>query len=385
MACAWLEDLFYEKCGCPSSYDVEAGGTMSRKVAISKELLPADNDAEYMDYYQEQMAKVKEMFAAEQKAAKKQEFIDKNGFDPDDPDIIDVTPIGEEPAALPGKGTSAVEQSAGTAVGMPKNIFYGAVFHANGFGMKLGYDKKVWTLSQGNTTVDQLGFGNAAANQLTEKDEEDMIKDAEKVNEDANYYGNFAQIYSALRGIEKAIRDSHANIPSGVSEAVLSECDAIRAECEKCGNPECKDGEIRGLKETELSQDDVDDIADMFAGYSAGGLSTAGRSQLMGFMSMHGDELKKLARQASQANGLGDMAYARDLGNDDLDESENKDGEVSETEREINEIIGEEDDSSDTEKAIDEYAKIEDEAEEDDEMLSESVIRHANMLAREVW
>jgi len=176
MACAWLEDLFYDKCGCPSSYDVEAGGTMSRKVAISKELLPADNDAEYMDFYQEQMAKMKEMFAAEQKAAKKEEFIAKNGFDPDDPDIIDVD-VDEPTKALPGDGTTSVEQSAGTAVGMPKPIWYGAVFHANGFGMKLGWDKKVWTLSQGNTTIDKLGF-NPAGPQLTEKEEDEMVGEA---------------------------------------------------------------------------------------------------------------------------------------------------------------------------------------------------------------
>ena len=57
-------------------------------------------------------------------------------------------------------------------------------------------------------------------------------------------------------------------------------------------------------------------------------------------------------------------------------------------EKEIAGIVneGEEDcEQSETEKLIKEYGAVEDDVEEDEDELSESVIRHANMLAREIW
>lgn len=334
-ACAWLEDLFYDKCECPSSYDIEAGGTMSRQTAISKELLPADNDAEYMDYYQEQMAKMKEMFADEQKAAAKEEFIKKHGFDPDDPDIIDVPADGEEAPAQ--AASTAVQQSAGTEVGMPKPIWYGAVFHANGFGAKLGYDKKAWTLSQGSVDVSQLGY----------KDGPQQL--AEAADEKARKLDELIAMCDPQSGLRIAL--------DGVRDRFF-------------GGEKLDEG-------AELSQDDMDDIADMFAGYGAGATSLgAGRTALEGFMRAHASELNSLRR--GQASGLGDFAAARDVGSDDEQVAES-----AETDREINEILG--DDASETEREIEACSRIEDEAEEDDDMLSESVIRKAADLSREVW
>lgn len=79
-----VDDLFYEKLGMPSSYETHEGYT--REEAIDKEVLPAANDSEYRRYYDEQMA------AAEAQEAEKRrkERADSLGFNPDDPDIIDI-------------------------------------------------------------------------------------------------------------------------------------------------------------------------------------------------------------------------------------------------------------------------------------------------------
>ena len=70
------------------------------------------------------------------------------------------------------------------------------------------------------------------------------------------------------------------------------------------------------LCEGYLSQEDKDDIADMFAGYSGGGSSLGiSRSALERFMTAHAAELKQLRK--GQASGFGDFNAARDIGNDD--------------------------------------------------------------------
>lgn len=57
MACEFFDDFFYEKMKMPSSYDRDSGmrptrenpdfGTMDREDAISKEVLPAQDDQNY--------------------------------------------------------------------------------------------------------------------------------------------------------------------------------------------------------------------------------------------------------------------------------------------------------------------------------------------------
>jgi len=127
-----VDDLFYEKLGMPSSYEAQEGYT--REEAIDKEVLPAANDAEYRRYYDEQMA------AAEAQAAEKRrkERADALGFDPDDPDIIDVE-IGDDGVAAPVSDRRAVGQAQTTAVAMPKQIWYAVDFHCPAGGM-LGYN-----------------------------------------------------------------------------------------------------------------------------------------------------------------------------------------------------------------------------------------------------
>ena len=130
-ACELLDDFFYEKLKMPSSFDIQAGGDLPRDAAVSKELLPAENDRNYEQYYDEQMAAAEADRAA---AAADDEFEQKHGFRRDDPSIIDVA----EPAAP--ASTTAVGAAASTAVGMAKPIWYGCCFHISAGGNSLGYN-----------------------------------------------------------------------------------------------------------------------------------------------------------------------------------------------------------------------------------------------------
>jgi hypothetical protein len=78
--------------------------------------------------------------------------------------------------------------------------------------------------------------------------------------------------------------------------------------------------QAQDVDEAELSQEEMDDIADMFAGYS--GLSNGDdrverrerqRRMAADFMRRHSDELKKMLDQPSQASGLGDFSHAYDF------------------------------------------------------------------------
>ena len=60
---------------------------------------------------------------------------DKLGFDPDDPDIIDI----EDDGKVAGSSSAAVGQAQTTAVAMPKQIWYAVDFHCPASRM-LGYD-----------------------------------------------------------------------------------------------------------------------------------------------------------------------------------------------------------------------------------------------------
>lgn len=127
-----VDDLFYEKLQMPSSYEVDEG--YSREEAIDKEVLPAANDSEYRRYYDEQMAAVE----AQEAEKRRKERADALGFDPDDPDIIDVE-IGDDGVASPVSDRRAVGQAQTTAVAMPKQIWYAVDFHCPAGGM-LGYN-----------------------------------------------------------------------------------------------------------------------------------------------------------------------------------------------------------------------------------------------------
>lgn len=75
---------------------------------------------------------------AQQAAAEKQARADKLGFDPDDPDIVDVDDDGN----VVGSGASssrAVGQAQTTAVAMPKQIWFAVDMHVPSGGM-LGYN-----------------------------------------------------------------------------------------------------------------------------------------------------------------------------------------------------------------------------------------------------
>ena len=128
-ACEFFDELFYEKLQMPSSYEANEGYT--REEAIDKEVLPPATDRQFRSFYDEQMAKID----AEQE---RQRRIDNLGFDPDDPDIIDVADNGAAINGQPANTSRAVGQAQTTAVGMPKKIFYAVDFHCPAGGM-LGY------------------------------------------------------------------------------------------------------------------------------------------------------------------------------------------------------------------------------------------------------
>jgi len=88
--------------------------------------------------------------------------------------------------------------------------------------------------------------------------------------------------------------------------------------------------EPSSLNEAELSQEEMDDIADMFAAYSGayrGGSDIQRRQDRMrataDFMRRHAGELKQLLDQPSQAEGFGDFSRAANL---EFDESEDPAG-----------------------------------------------------------
>lgn len=82
------------------------------------------------------------------------------------------------------------------------------------------------------------------------------------------------------------------------------------------------------VDEAQLSQEEMDDIAGMFAAYS--GMSYGGDDverrerarETAAFMQRHAGELRQLLDQPSQAEGFGDFSRATDL---EFDESENPD------------------------------------------------------------
>jgi len=361
-ACEFFDQLFYEYLRMPSSYDIDAGGDYSRAQAIDKEVLPAKQDSAFKTYYEEQMDILNQMAAGEEAPA-------EQPAQKQDDDVIDVElgADGKYAAAGDGSSTKAVGAAASTAVGMPKKIWYGVDVHIPAGGGMLGMGGSGHLGHHGHHTHGYLH-------------EED--KDGE-VNEEIQNYdfqkgvANIADVAAALREIAAAIRQ-HTELSEEDKKAILDECDAVKAECEKCGDPECKDGEICGLKEEEademleqaldeatLTPQDQEDIADMFAGYSGLGTSDRTRDEKIArFMQTHAAELKELVRQYSTAGQLGDFALARDMGNDDMNEDDLLKG------RKHNAHVDEED--------------IEDIG-EDEDTLDEALVQRSNWLAKEIW
>ena len=281
-----------------------------------------------------------------------------------DDDVIDVTlgADGKYSAAGDKASAKAVGAAATTAVAMPKPIIYGVCFHIPAGGGMLGAD------GAGR-------LGRRSRGYLREEGEEAVNE--ELYNSDAVGLRGMEEIAGALRDVAAAIRQ-RTELSEEDKKAILDECDAVKAECEKCGNPECKDGEICGLKEEEVDEMleqaldeatltplDQEDIADMFASYSGLGAGDRTRdAKIAGFMQTHAAELKDLVRQYSAAGQLGDYALARDLGDDDVNEDDLLKG------RKHNAHVDEED--------------VEDIG-EDEDTLDEALVQHSNWLAKEIW
>ena len=83
-----FKELFHDKLGLPSSYERDEG--LSPEEAARKELLPADNDRNYRNFFEEQMDILRQQMADAEKEQRNQEFEKEHGFRPDDPDIIEI-------------------------------------------------------------------------------------------------------------------------------------------------------------------------------------------------------------------------------------------------------------------------------------------------------
>ena len=496
-------DIFINQLGMHSSYEQEGYDTAT---AVDMEVLPAATDKNYKTYYDQQMEELAKAMGggAPDEDAKKRaddEFERKHGFRRDDPDIIDVEVV--DPDAPKAQQQPGLQKAKTFAVGGLKLIWYAADLHipAN---YELGYNGSGGSRLSGRGSSRRLGGPNGGIRRLREEDLDAMVKEAVLSEGIGRQMGDWLERFQALLDITPkntklytALKDIESMFHAGMYE------------CDACGDPECKDGEICGLKEDDgqknemfaklkadalaflkkegkaglnklldgikkkyckedeealnegwfdapLSQEDQDEIAGIFSGYSSGSLSGAERRKVDIFMTAHAAELQRLRQ--SQASGLGDFGAARDLGNDDeqyeseeLDEaylSQDDKDEIADMfanyssgnaavrdwmlshaaelralrrgqanglgdfnaardlgnddeipdeqyeseadiEKEIAGIVNESeengDEQSETEKLIREYGAVEDDVEEDEDELSESVIRHANMLAREIW
>lgn len=188
-ACAFFKHVLYDILRQVSSYDIHSGykpgpdedprmGTMDTDDAIDCEVLPAQTDKEYNDFYTAQLKKIKDFFGKEFAKADKQAKIDKLGFDPDDGLTIDVDvdqPADPQTGVTVSGQVGAAQQ---TAVGAVKKIWYAIDIHIPSGGM-LGYKNENFVKSAEDMAKivyadigSQLGF-----NGINEDEEEDEKKD----------------------------------------------------------------------------------------------------------------------------------------------------------------------------------------------------------------
>lgn len=248
-ACQFFDELFYDKLGMPSSYDIQAGGQYERAEAIDHEVLPPADNRQFQSYYDEQMERARAM---------EQNSGDTGAANNNDDDVIDVE-LGADgtyqSAADRSRSERAVGQASSTAVGMPRKIFFCVDFHCGSNAM-LGYNRGENRLHgrRASGFLREEGETDAefAERQAIAQMAECGLTEEEPVNEElynSDYVGlnGMKEIAVALREIATAIRQS--KLSEEDKKTIIDECDAVKAECEKCGDPACKDGEICGLKE----------------------------------------------------------------------------------------------------------------------------------------
>lgn len=307
-------DIFHNKLHQRSSFEDEG---YDAKTAADMEVLPAALDKNYKTYYEQQMEELAKMMGmmpdedAEKKAAD-DEFEKKFGFRRDDPDIIDIDV--DEPAAQQKPGIQKVDPNK-FAVGALRKIWYAVDLHVPA-GMELGYDKNRSMLDNIRNRRNRLGGPGGGVRRLREEDLDAMVQEASAAKENT----------TLSNATNKQLLDELKKRFKGKNDSLWADLDDLPEkydgfdECEKCGDPACKNGEICGLKEGKklneayLTQDDRNEIADMFANYASGPIGT-GNSDLDIFMTSHADELLRLSK--SRASKLGDFNAARDLDNDD--------------------------------------------------------------------
>lgn len=271
---AFYDFLFTEKLQMPSSFEVNDG--MSHEEAIDMEVLPREGTREYngfQSYYDEQMRKAE----AARRQADHDRRAEKLGFDPDDPDIIDVDVDGNV-AGSQNSNTTAVGQAQSTAVGMPKKIFYAVVAHPGTSDNMLGYDR--------------------GSNRLSGRGDYRRLREDEKKNDP------IAEIKKIMKDLDKSsglwielnkVCDKFGTSVDEEMKKILDECDTnedeedqVKAaeqeetpvekpedaptpeepaeqtdECDKCGDDDCKAGEKCGLKEEDEDADPLNESFDI--------------------------------------------------------------------------------------------------------------------------
>lgn len=176
-ACEFFYDLFFEKLGMNSSFVVNDG--LSKEEAINQEVLPPSSNNQFQNFYDEQIAKLN----AIRKQKERQRRINDLGFDPNNPDIIEIDDDGN--VVGDGSNSRAVDTATTTAVGQPRKIFYCIDFHVPAGGM-LGHDRNNGRLGRGGSGRNRLGRGPSGY--LREEKTE-----VESLNE-ATYTNNLEQV-----------------------------------------------------------------------------------------------------------------------------------------------------------------------------------------------
>jgi len=391
----FIDDFFYEKLHMPSSYDMQFGGDLPRDQAISKEVLPAQNDNEYRRYYEEQMQAMR----AQQSEADRQRRIEDLGFDPDDGNTIDVE-IGDDGVARQASDTREVGQAQTTAVAMPKPIWYAVDFHVASGGY-LGYSGGRGGNVGGSARRGSIGGRRSGSGRYLREDRHtDPLSDIARAYAWAKTEG-FDRGLEAIATADPQLRDSPGFLayifkygnryvkyitetkrsggfvvewegPAGQfpwdNIYGLKEVTVMtKAELDASGAGSLTENDLDDMmKEAKLSQSDLDDIADLTGAHVP---SSWGNTQYGYDFVTHDYNVKKDANRSDQATGIGDLNHARDLDNDD-------EGELGEADD------VEEDEYRRPKNRPHNLHRVDEDDEDESEELNESMVRFCDRLIR---
>lgn len=241
----FFEHLFYDLLGMPSSYDKKSGmrptpenpdfGTMERRDACSKEVLPAADDAAFRRHYDEVVNGYHEP-TPEEKEAERLARIERLGFDPDDGNTIDITldddPTAAAPTVNPGPTRTTIGDDFSMTVGgheysvsFLNKICYAVDFHMT-VGMEIGYDggrhnvggRRTQRLREALDTVDFSKKICAALDKAAEGKSPDDVE----ISDIKTFVTKDSESPAAITGFE--LKDKIAIIKSSLDTTSLEKC-----------------------------------------------------------------------------------------------------------------------------------------------------------------